>query len=108
MIKVWQTPCQARLPSSGGCVLQGRSGKAALAGLFYQDTHESAFLWPSHLPEPSPPNSLTLGIMFQRMDLGDTLSLCCSIPSEETAAHRTPVWWHTEQKTCIRKAPREL
>ena len=57
-----------------------RRGKRSLWDLFYKGL---VVLGLNHLPKAPPPNTITLGIQFQRMNLagggGDTFSLSYSI-----------------------------
>ena len=52
------------------CSLYPHEG--ALWGLFYKGTdpiHKAPLSWPSRLPETPPPDTITLGIRFQHMNL---------------------------------------
>ena len=73
-------------PLSSHCVLTWRKSKQALWGLLDSGTdpipEDSCFMsWNSslnHFPKASPPNTITLRVRFQHVDLGagDTSSVC--------------------------------
>lgn len=67
-------------------------GQGKSPGLFHEGInpiHEAPPSSPSHLPKASPPNSVTLGIRFQQLNLGGTQRSVCSSFEQFTKGDRT-------------------